>query len=186
MPNEGWRSIYARFPRLVIQRHRLLAEGVKAGMPSMAERVTSSSIVFPPGVGAEVPPEFEGCSTRGAEIGVPRLWRVSGEDSYDRCCAGGWGGVLVSPCLMIRFRSTSLTCSAGREAARVEARVFALAAVSIAKVDDSAAWAASTLWPRGPSQCGAGRRVRGAVLGVKGCWWDDISRSRHYLDFGAS
>jgi hypothetical protein len=54
--------------------------------------------------------------------------------------AGCW----FSPCLMIRFRRTSITCSAGRDAARVEARVLPVAAVSMAKVDDSAARAAST------------------------------------------
>ena len=42
-----------------------------------------------------------------------------------RLGVGGPGaGCSFSPCLMIRFRSTSITCSAGRDAARVEASVL--------------------------------------------------------------
>ena len=53
--------------------------------------------------------------------------------------AGCW----FSPCLIIRFRRASKTCSAGRDAARVEARVLLVAAISVVEVDDSVARAAS-------------------------------------------
>ena len=55
--------------------------------------------------------------------------------------AGFW----FSPCLMIRFRSTSITCSAGWDAARLEARVLPVAAVPVAEVDNSVARAASAI-----------------------------------------
>ena len=53
--------------------------------------------------------------------------------------AAGGGGLAVgagaecwlSPCLIIRFRRTSMTCSAGRDAARVEAMVLPTVAGSV-------------------------------------------------------
>ena len=60
--------------------------------------------------------------------GLPMAGAVSGLGAGADC----W----FPPYLIIRFRRTSITCSAGRDAARVDARVLPTVAVSVAEMED--------------------------------------------------
>ena len=72
--------------------------------------------------------------------------------------------------MAIRFKRTSKTCPAGRDAARVEARVLPVAAVSVAEVDDSVARAASaTVATGGPASLAVEEEMRGH-LGRRRVW----------------